>query len=231
MQTTLLLDTRERELILRFPEAPVRALPVGDIWIGLSGEEIAPGGLVIERKAVADLEASCTDGRYREQRTRLLAYCSARQARAVYIVEGVLDRLNGKKTREELWTILNRLQMRYGVAVLRTETLDETARLLYVLKDQLTKDPTVFQGQQLSYSDVTSFTKRGNKEDPKQFALAVLQQCPGVSVNGAKALYESLGSLDAVWSATIETLQEVKVGNRRLGTAVAKRLHGLLHSI
>ena len=55
---TTCLDTRERDLIRLLPSFPVKQLPVGDIWIGEQ-----EGGLVIEHKAVADLEASLLDGR------------------------------------------------------------------------------------------------------------------------------------------------------------------------
>ncbi len=95
MVVTAAVDTRERELIPLLSPWPVRTLPVGDIWIGLSGEEIdvAAGGIVIERKTTDDLEASILDGRYREQRTRLTTYCQQRGARPLYVIEGIMDRL------------------------------------------------------------------------------------------------------------------------------------------
>jgi ERCC4-type nuclease len=54
-----LLDNRERELITLMPTWSVKQLAVGDAWIGvdLSGG-IMPGGILIERKEVHDLEAS-----------------------------------------------------------------------------------------------------------------------------------------------------------------------------
>ena len=72
----MILDVRERELIPLLPQWTTKQIPVGDIWIGLSGEEIQPGGVVAERKSVRDFEASFLDGRYREQRSRLLAFCA-----------------------------------------------------------------------------------------------------------------------------------------------------------
>jgi hypothetical protein len=83
---------RERDLIPLLENITTRNLPVGDIWIGLSGEDILPGGLIIERKTVADLEASIKDGRYREQRLRLLTHCQETGARPLYIIEGHVDR-------------------------------------------------------------------------------------------------------------------------------------------
>ena len=95
---SLVLDSRERELIALMPTCPsaqlpvstssitvaqlpvstssitVAQLPVGDIWIG--SPETNEYAVVVERKAVADLESSLSDGRYREQRTRLLAFCA-----------------------------------------------------------------------------------------------------------------------------------------------------------
>ena len=233
---SIILDTRERDLIplLQTPQSVIKALPVGDCWIGISAEDQAsspPGGLVIERKTVADLEASLTDGRYREQRTRLLAFCAEHKARALYCIEGPLDRLGGKKTQQELWCILNRLMLRYGVFVIQTDSIEDTAKYIRTLSSQLQQDPTVFQGTQLSYSDVTSFTKKGNKEDPTQFALAVLQQCPGISATAAKAILAEYKILPAVFEASTEDLQKIQVGARKLGPVVAKRLQSLFNGV
>jgi ERCC4-type nuclease len=123
---------RERELIPLL-DWPVNQLQVGDVWIGLSGEEIRAGGLVIERKAVADLEASILDGRYREQRTRLATYCQQTGARPVYIIEGELDRSYGRLTEDVLQKFLNRLAIRYGIATIRSETTKDTARICTLL--------------------------------------------------------------------------------------------------
>ena len=226
---SIILDTRERELIGILKDHPVKPLPVGDVWIGVSTEGES-NGIVMERKTVADLEASLTDGRYREQRTRLLAFCNSNKARAVYCIEGSLDRLGGKKTQQELWQILNRLMFRYGVFVFQTESVSETAKYIETLSAQITKDSTVFVGEQLYYSDVTNFTKRGNKEDPKNFATAVLQQCPGVSIAVARSLMEKYKTLTAIIAAEPADLQTTKVGARSMGPVVAKRLWSLFHA-
>ena len=225
---SLILDNRERELIKLLPDATVQQLPVGDAWIG--SLDIS-GAVVIERKSVADLEASLLDGRYREQRTRLLAFCAERGASPMYIIEGELDRLAGRMTKEALQKVLNRLMMRYKVAVWRTESVEDTARSVTLIGEQLVEEPGVFIAQTLSYTDVQSFTKKGNKEDPKVFAMAVLQQCTGISVGGAKAILEGTGgTLEGVMAAHEKQIAECKNGSRRIGPAVAKRLFGLLHA-
>lgn len=246
-------DTRERGLIPLLTNVSTRNLPVGDIWIGLSGESvstggvvavnsntaagrsIAAGGVIAERKTAADLEASILDGRYQEQRTRLLTFCQQTGARPLYIIEGSLDRLAGKFTEETLRKFLNRLQLRYGVAVIQTESLEGTATLCSILRDQIAKEPTVFvqeDGAQKAYAHTVSVTKRGNKEDPAAFAATVLQACPGVSAAVADAVLKACGgSLTGVWAATEATLAAAPITEkRRVGPAVAKRLYGLLHA-
>ena len=228
-----LCDTRERDLIPKLA-IPTRNLPVGDIWIGLSGEEVGPGGIVAERKTVADLEASILDGRYREQKARLLTYCQQTNSRPLYIIEGNLDRIHGKFTEDVLRKFLNRLQLRYGVAVIQTDSIDSTASLCRILLEQLQKDPTTFlsqDGAQKEYSHTVTVSKRANREDPKAFVGLVLQQCPGVSAAIASALVTAFVNLEGVMKASeAEIAGTMVTEKRRIGPAVAKRLYNLLHS-
>ena len=233
MTTLSCVDTRERELLPLLSPWPSRTLPVGDIWIGLSGDEVGPGGIVAERKTTNDLEASILDGRYREQRTRLTTYCQQRGARPLYIIEGIMDRLWGKLTQETLQKYLNRLALRYGVAVIHTDGLDSTAALCKTLASQISADPTVFVAADpaaLAYSSTVTVSKRGNKEDPRNFAACALQGCPGVSSSVADAVLEAFGgTLTGVWGAEEAALAATPVGKRKVGPVVAKRLWGLLH--
>jgi len=226
------VDNRERDLIPLLGW-PVKMLPVGDIWIGLSGEEIGRGGLVIERKTVADLEASIMDGRYREQRTRLITYCLERGAKPLYMIEGSMDRIYGKMTEQALQKYLNRLSLRYGVAVQHTASLDSTANACKLLLEQIAAEPTVFYATDagsVAYASTVSISKRANKEDPAVFAATVLQCCPGISAAVAAALCSTLGSFTKVFEADEATIAAIVVGKRKVGPVVAKRLYSLLHS-
>lgn len=226
-----IIDTRERELVHRLGW-PTRNLPVGDVWIGLSGEVLALGGIVAERKTAADLEASILDGRYREQRTRLLSHCQINGYRPLYIIEGDLDRLNGRLAKQALRKHLTRLTLRYGVPVLQTESVADTAKLCEELAAQLTEDPKVFMTEEaakVQYTDTISVYKKGNRDDPAVFASAVLQQCTGVSAAGATAILATYPTLTAIWDATTAQLGSVQVGKRKLGLVVGERLHTLLH--
>lgn len=230
MTTLSCVDTRERELIPLLLW-PTRTLPVGDIWIGLSGEHVFAGGVVIERKTTNDLEASILDGRYREQRTRLTTYCQQQGARPLYVIEGIMDRLWGKLTQETLQKYLNRLTLRYGVSVIHTDSIDSTAALCKTLANQISADPTVFMAADpaaLSYSSTVKVAKQGNM-DAHHFALCTLQGCPGISNNFAEAILTKFGNLTNVFAAQENDIAEIVVGKRKVGPVVAKRLFALLH--
>jgi ERCC4-type nuclease len=232
-QVRAFVDIRERELLPLLSPWTARQLPVGDIWIGLSGEEVGPAGLVIERKTTDDLEASLLDGRYREQRTRLSTYCAQQGARAAYVIEGPMDRLWGKMTAQALQKVLNRLALRYGIAVFHTESVEGTAELCRLFAAQMAEEPAVFAATAaagVAYGSTVAISKRENRDNPRAWAAAALQGCPGVSNAAAEAILAAFGGTFAgVWAAEEAALAGVIVGKRRLGPAVAKRLFKNLH--
>jgi ERCC4-type nuclease len=191
-----------------------------------------PGGIVAERKSAADLEASILDGRYREQRTRLLSHCQVNGFRPLYIIEGDLDRLAGRLAKQALRKHLTRLTLRYGVSVLQTDSTEDTSKLCQELAAQLKEDPKVFMTEEaakVKYTETISVYKKGNSDDPAVFASAVLQQCSGISAAGAAAVLVAYPTLTSVWAASAQQLAAVLIGKRKLGLVVAQRLYDLLH--
>lgn len=227
------VDDREHGLRRLFRSATYNVvhLPVGDIWIGLQAEEITKGGLIIERKSTADLEASILDGRYREQRARLLAFCHEKQAHPMYIIEGDLDRFNARLKKPALLKHITRLQLRYHIPVFQTACLEETSELCYTLLEQWESDPTTFeQPSNLTYVETRGSTRQANSDDPKVFAVGVLCCCRGVSPAAAQAVLEVCGgTLQGVWDASEEKLAGILCGKQKFGPARAKRLVSLLH--
>jgi ERCC4-type nuclease len=74
-------------------------------------------------------------------------------------------------------------------------------------------------------ADGIHVVKKANVDDPHQFALQILCQCPGLSVKAAEALLAEFGGLRQVLAAEEAAIAAVKVGasNRKLGPAVAGR--------
>lgn len=217
------LDTRETELI-KILDLPVKQLPVGDIWIT---DESA--GLIIERKSIRDLEASILDGRYREQRGRILAYCQENKVQPLYIFEGALSSATGRLQKTAIMKFINRLIFHYQIPVMQTESVQETAELVNALIAQWKDDPKNLQRTQelVKVTDGIHIHKKANSLE--QFGISCLAQCPGVSVKMAEALIIKFGSLKGVMEAPVKDVEELKVGTRKIGPVVSKRLNELLN--
>jgi ERCC4-type nuclease len=233
------LDNRESDLI-RMAESQtpvpfdVKQLPVGDIWIGMTPEgNISENGLVAERKSIRDLEASILDGRYREQRGRILAFCHENKTQPLYILEGSLSSLTGRLQKKALLKFINRLVFRYQIPVIQTAHTGETFEAITALVEQWQEDPTALQRttELVKVSDGIHIHKKSNAADPTQFTISTLAQCPGVSVKMAEHIVAALGGLKEIMAAAPEDIENVKVGTRRVGPAVAKRLHDLLNPL
>ena len=226
------LDDREHSLIALLPSATVAHLPVGDIWIGLDGENIMKNGILIERKSVADLEASILDNRYREQRSRLMAYATEKGAHVAYIIEGFDSRFTRHLTHTALQKFLTRLALRYHIAVFHTAGHSGTADLCTLLAEQLAKDPTTFeQPATMTYIETRGNTRQGNTDDTGVFAANVLMCCRGISAAGATALLSRFGTLAGVWNATKEQLAAAPCGKKSFGAVKAARLYELFHGV
>ncbi len=231
----LILDNREHALIRALATTPheVKALTVGDIWIQPpTGQK----GLIVERKALADLQASLFDGRYREQKARLLSTCQELGMRPVYVLEGNIAFAPANLSTASIRKLINRLQLRYGIAVIQTESVADTAEWIKTTAEQLAADPVAFQpptcqeGGQPAYWQSLSSSKKQNM-DAATFARQVLALCPGLSLKAANAIMEEKGPLlSDVFSCDEKAIADVKVGTRRVGPAVAKRLFALLHN-
>lgn len=231
------LDNRESDLI-KMAESQtavpfdVKQLPIGDIWIGMTLDgKIAENGLVAERKSIRDLEASILDGRYREQRGRILAFCHENKTQPLYILEGSLSSLTGRLQKKALLKFINRLVFRYQIPVIQTAHTGETFEALMALSEQWQEDPAALQRttELVKVSDGIHIHKKSNAADPKQFTITTLAQCPGVSVKIAEQIVATFGGLKEIMATPSIDIENVKVGTRRIGPAVAKRLCELLN--
>jgi ERCC4-type nuclease len=241
------VDNREGDLIQiieskeegqELKEMRVKQLPVGDIWIGVEGEgddaKMQEFGFIIERKSIRDLEASILDGRYREQRGRILSYCQENKTRPMYILEGSYLSGTGRLQKKALMKFVNRLIFHYQIPVMHTASIHETAELLQALLEQWKEtDPSKnlhVKTTEVKVTDGIHIQKKANAADPTTFAICCLAQCPGVSVKMAEAILQEHRTLQGVIQAPVKSLEQIKVGNRKVGPVVAKRLYDILHA-
>jgi ERCC4-type nuclease len=232
------LDTRESDLIKIFngieekSGAIVKQLEVADIWLGVNEEgNMSEGGVIIERKSIRDLEASILDGRYREQRGRILSYCQENKTQPLYILEGALSSNTGRLQKKAIMKFINRLIFHYQIPVMQTESVQETAELIQTLVEQWKDDPSSLKRttEVVKVTDGIHIQKKANASDHRQFAICCLAQCPGVSVKMAETLIDNFGSLKGVIEASVKDIEVVKVGTRKIGPVVSKRLSEILN--
>lgn len=228
------IDTRESDLIRLMNNSEgmsVKQLQVADIWIGVTETgEISENGVIIERKSIRDLEASILDGRYREQRGRILAFCQENKTQPMYILEGSLSSGTGRLQKKAIMKFINRLIFHYQIPVMQTASVNETAELVQSLVEQWKDDPKNLQRttELVKVTDGIHIQKKTNASDHKQFAISCLAQCPGVSVKMAEAIIEKFGTLPDVINADAKEIESVKIGTRKVGPVVSKRLSDIL---
>ena len=237
---SLVVDVRERALAAALTAIgttfATKALDVGDFLIqAADGRPL----LVVERKSHADFAASNRDGRYREQRARLMA-TRGNGAAVLYILEGAwspgLDRTYGSTTERQLQRLTTRLVLRYGIPVLTSASISETAGWAACTLAQLTDDPTVFDPEDgltaatasaiADYTATVSATKKGNK-DAGSTAAAMLGCIPGL---GAKKVGAVLASYSIAGLAGMSTadIGNIDVGGRILGSKMGTTIQEAL---
>lgn len=237
----LILDNREHALIAELTRVgtafQTAVLDIGDILIQTEeGEPL----LVAERKTHADFASSVMDGRYREQRTRLMA-TRGQGVAVLYILEGLwspgVDRQFHGTSELQLQRLTSRMILRYGMPVLCTSSLAETAQWCCRFFQQISAEADVFHpkglaaetmGAMATYTTTFSAVKKGNK-DSGGVAVSMLSAVPGLGGKRVVALLaqKSIAELVSMTAAEIGSLQ---VGGRKLGDKVGVALSEALHS-
>jgi Fanconi anemia group M protein len=168
--------------------------------------------VAVERKEAADFADSVIDGRLFDQLSELSEY-----ERAVVILEG--EDLYGHRdiSSEAVRGALVSAVVDYGVSVLRSDGVEDTARTLRrtAEREQEDEDRSV---------DVRSVD--GSK-DPQERLLFVAAGLPGINTKLAERLMEEFETLEHLFSAEETDLREVEgIGERKaekIRTVVSRR--------
>ena len=125
----LLCDYRESKVISQLQSRKKVVLDVQNLPTG----DFVANNIVIERKTLDDLSSSIIDGRYAEQKRRLIQ-CVQNGHNVVLLVEG------GSKSSKGVpyYTTLSSMAscVCQGISVLRSQNLDETCILLEKLEEK-----------------------------------------------------------------------------------------------
>ena len=196
----IIVDVRERALLAEMGDAVTKQaqLNLGDVEINVDGVV----RLVIERKTLADLAASVKDGRYREQKARLLANIDTE--RVVYVIEtagfafdGQMRDVGGLPASTLQGCVISMI-LRDGVRVVMTRDVQDTAAFIKRVADRLGRmiaaKPSNAYANAACAATCVSARKRDNV-DPSVCFRHQMSQIPGVSVTLAGTICEEFGSM------------------------------------
>ena len=202
------IDNREREIIKYFGDKhswiSYKNLDVGDILIG--------DKIIIERKTLKDLSASIKDGRYKEQKERLVA-TGIPKHNIIFLIEGDLREYEGKYLLP-LSTIRSSILhtlIRDGFSVLRTIDIRESIVFIEQLSDTAFNhiEKLNVRKEVSKYKDVINVRKIKNVT-PETYYFSLLTHIPSVSKIIAEYVVEHFPSMMTLCNAyvALETQEE-----------------------
>ena len=158
---------------------------------------------IFERKTLQDLQSSILDGRYKEQKARLLSNTS--QKYITYIIEGdtVLSSNMYSKNKSMIQGAYLHTMFRDNIRILYTKNIVETATLILLISTKIIDKPEKFLHEEYTadkcYTDFIKLKKKKiDNIDLKSCFIMQLSQIPMISNVIAKNIhltYISMGNL------------------------------------
>ena len=228
MIVKILIDSRESKLIEILNERDLdnykekiiiekKQLDVGDIHI-LFNDII----YIYERKTVTDLLNSIKDGRYKEQKIRLLASCLNNN----YIIEGdtIISNKDFKNQKILTSAYLNSIY-RDNINVFFTSNINDTATFILLLATKIIDKPQNYLNKSIgicNYLDNCKIkSKKNSNIDKDNCYLMQLSQIPGISIEISKKIKDIYPTLPNF----IKTLQDLN--NRKLQLALLTKIDNI----
>lgn len=241
MSYIIKFDNREKELIKllisKGHEPITENLDLGDIqFVDVDSKEII---IIIERKTLSDLSASIKDGRYKEQKERMI-YSIKKSVRKIVLIEGTnyedftlpINTLNS--------VIINTI-IRDNIHIHLTKNMEETIKFIESINlnlekyyEDLEKEIVLGEDKICNNEFNCKVVKKDNITEKICFRN-MLTQIPGISTNMASIFSEKYNNMENFInelnresvndkSIIIKILSDEKYGNRRIGEKIAKKI-------
>jgi len=241
------IDYREKYLIELFEEKwdnkdikyNVKTLDIGDIVIKDKDDNVI---YIIERKTIDDLACSIMDGRYKEQKQRLLSNYSPNNI--IYIVEGDNKLYSKKIPYKTIMSSIISMNLRDNINVLRTKTLEETYTNILLIIDKLVSKKIIIHTNILNVeSNITNNTtnnivdnlikvKKKDNMNENVYYLTILSQIPGCSITTAKKIQEEVSSIIQLYELyknnNTDIIKNIKIGKKKIGEKLTNRIFQFL---
>ena len=188
----LLADARERDVPINNSE--MRGLSIGDFcWVWRRGGEERTTGVVVERKKLEDLASSIVDGRYDEQRGRLMRTPGI--CKVIYLIEGRehLYRCPAMPI-ESVRTAIRHVQLISGFDVIRSDDEVHSGQILDCISSHLAR----LRDEDDDMHDLTLFEEFQREGKKTQFVTVqdaltrMLLAVPKLGAEGVQSLIDYL---------------------------------------
>lgn len=246
MSYSIKIDKREQKIITWLTdnniEFKTELLNTGDIQIYNDTNIIYN----IERKTIQDMLSSIKDGRYKEQKVRLLSTIANQECNNIfYILEGQTNTLTDKE-KNVLYGSWISCQFRDNINIIKTSNIQETCEFILKLLNRINLKPTDF----IKYNDTTNIktvdinylktikTKKKNNITPNIAQILMLATIPNISnLIAEKVLtkYKTLHKLFKCYELCYDEserellLANIKINDKRkLGNIASKNIYNYL---
>ena len=224
----IIIDNRENSLIKLLEENKEtftkKNLEIGDIQFIENNKLI----YIIERKTINDLGASIKDGRYKEQKMRLL---SNHSNNIYYIIEGNIDECNTLNRKALLGSIIN-MSFRDNIKVINSNNIKDTYDIIIQIRRKYNEGK--FKEIESSTENYVSSIKMNKKENMSKEICNIVQLAtiPGVSQKISKIIIEKYGSLNNLIEEYKKTdnllLADINLGKRKIGKVLSIKIYDYL---
>jgi len=232
-KTVLYIDTREKKLLPHIQSEYIeKQLDLGDIFIDSPSYK-----LMIERKTISDFNASLRDGRYRNQKLRLLEWRDSdiTMKRVIYILE-----TNGDTKDSAYWGAVINASLRDNIIVIQSDNTKKTAEIIDDIKKKV--DDNKFENLKITRNEIylegCNNNKKGDYSNPATFYLGALTLIPGISKNISAEIVQqfptlillideikkNLANTELKMKKRLQFLSDIKINERRLGDKLAEKI-------
>ena len=213
----LIIDDREQAIISQMDGShEIGHLILGDFHIVSADKTMIHA--ILERKTIDDLRASLKDHRYHEQKSRLLEYHRLNNSVTIgYIIEGDL-------TKEPILEgMILRAMIRDHFLILNSKNTSDTVTIITKLLGTF-NHPKCFDTRKndLPQQAELPSKKQITKDTYFKYSLALI---PQMSIKKADAIIKSgISSFVDLKELSEQEISDIKVGKRRIGGQLAKKI-------
>jgi crossover junction endonuclease MUS81 len=219
------IDNKEKNLYdIDIVNKEVVLLDIGDIQILLDDKL----ELIFERKTINDLYNSIKDGRYHEQKSRLVS--NLPRNRICYIIEG-----NINNNLNPIYGAIIHTMYRDNIFVYRSLNIEDTKNFLIQIYSKFSKNIEMWSNfleknslenclnvESQVYSK--KFSKKSENITNEIVYLNMLKCIPGISSKKAEYIRNMYPNIKLLVNSDIDSISNIMIDNKKLGKKIAIKI-------